>query len=156
MRSGASSGTTREGASPRCSLPVKLPSSYPSRGLQSRLRAHRIPVAQAHRGLDDVKALVALMSLPDGNGGTYFHALVQKASRKRRRSLSVGPRDPVAASPAETRQGSNLPVADRRAGSLWSWAGGLLIMPFRAAWRIVKAPVFLITWPLRSGRAARR
>lgn len=47
-----------------------------SRGLQNLLRAHRIPVARAHRGEDDVMAALRLLAMGDASGEPYFRELL--------------------------------------------------------------------------------
>lgn len=49
---------------------------FPSRGLQNLLRAHRIRVARAHRGEDDVKAALRLLATRDATGVPYFRELL--------------------------------------------------------------------------------
>ena len=51
---------------------------FPSRGLQSLLAHHRIPVRRSHRGLDDVHASLALLASADPNGACYFRYILER------------------------------------------------------------------------------
>jgi len=114
---------------------------YRSRSLHSLLDAHRIRVRRAHRGLDDVRALVALLSCSHGNGQSYFSILARKASTRTRRPPSRRPERAtiasVAPSPRERRETvrpDHLLPGPQPAGGLWQllqslftpwlWPGG--------------------------------
>lgn len=50
---------------------------YASRGLQNLLTAHGIEVARAHRALDDVKAVMALLGRHNERGEPYINELLE-------------------------------------------------------------------------------
>ncbi|HEY8346236.1 MAG TPA: exonuclease domain-containing protein [Symbiobacteriaceae bacterium] len=51
---------------------------HASKGLQNLLRDHAISTARAHRGLDDARAVLALVSLPGPKGHPYLFDILQK------------------------------------------------------------------------------
>src|SRR5690606_18833404 len=59
-----------------------------SRGLQSLLRAHRIDVARAHRGEDDVKAALRLLATRNAAGEPYFRELLSCLGEEGRAALA--------------------------------------------------------------------
>jgi DNA polymerase-3 subunit epsilon len=68
---------------------------YPNRALQNLLRAHRIPVENAHRASDDVLATVELLKQPGARQQPHLKELLcsgQPAARPRRFSGRRGSR----------------------------------------------------------------
>jgi DNA polymerase-3 subunit epsilon len=132
---------------------------FESRALQSLLSDHGIRPEKAHRGLSDVRSALQLLSCTDGDGVCYFRYLLDRQSDRSgdrestaRVSAARAARTTSTARATGTSKATKAPLTprasegDRVVAPARESRGlaGLVSLPFRAAWKLVKAPFVLV------------